>query len=184
MLLTHIYLAMLTMASPAAPASLAATKAPVATRVTPQGTADADEWKPVLHLVEQGDKFQRDGLQNARHTVRARKSHDAALAKYAAASRRLEAVLDRRGDDAETRAEAQRIARRIADSSTAATLHAANALTVQTNYRAALDRAGSVLANDPDNEDAKALIRTIQLAQASSWGWGWGGGVAPGARNQ
>ena len=180
-MLTHIYLAMLTMASPLAPAA-SVSKAPVAS-VTTQGTADSDEWKPVLRLVEQGDKLVEEGLLNARHTVRARKSHDAALAKYATASRRLQDVLDRR-DDAETKAEAQRIARRIADSATAATLNAANALTVQTNYRAALDRAGSVLAKDPDNADAKALIRTIQLAQASSWGWGWGSGVAPGARNQ
>jgi hypothetical protein len=65
---------------------------------------------------------------------------------------------------------------RIHDEGIAAALHAANMLTVRSDYKGAMDWAQRVLAFDPDNEEAKDMVETITIAEAaasSDWGWRW-----------
>jgi len=70
------------------------------------------------------------------------------------------------------------------DNGIRAALHAANMLTVQSDFKGAMEWANKILAFDPDNAEAKEMVRTIQVAAAAAgdtWGWGWStpGGPAP-----
>ena len=172
--------AALTQGPPPAVAKKAAAAPKAAADASRKSAADAAFWRSVLSCIDRGDELVQKGLLDMRHTVRARRSYDAALAQYAAASHALRTVRLTRPDDRAVHAKADRIAARIKERSVTALLHSADALIVQTSYRSALARGGQVLALDPDNADAKSLIRMIQLAQSAGCGFGWGarGGIS------
>ncbi len=127
---------------------------------------------PVLQHLQRADDKVREGLRNARRTVQATRSYEQALRFYKSASVQLQALLKRYDDDPEVQEEGAQLVQRVKDGAVQATVHAGNALTVQGDFRAALQWANDGLVLDPANEDAKALIRTIQIAQAAGNGWG------------
>ena len=127
---------------------------------------------PVLQHVQRADDKVKEGLRNARSTVQATRSYEQSLRLYKSASVELQALLKKYDEDPEVQEEGAQLVQRVKDGAVQATVHAGNALTVQGDYRAALQWANDGLVLDPANEDAKALIRTIQIAQAAGNGWG------------
>lgn len=156
----------------------AARRAAAATREASARRAEQEQqWQRIVARVEEADALVREGLRQSRRTVQATRRYERAIETYRAAWQALEGLLAQRPDDAELQERAGRLGERIQSSAAEAALHAGNALTVQGDYRSALDWANRVLAMDPGNRDAKELIRTIQIAQAASGAWGrWGGG--------
>jgi tetratricopeptide (TPR) repeat protein len=131
-------------------------------------------WAPIEKRVAEADVLVNEGLRNSRRTVQATRSFERAIALYRAAWRDAQGLLEQ-SRDPQLHEDAARLGQRIRDSAVQAALHAGNALTVQGDYRSALEWANQALAMDPGNGDAKQLIHTIQIAQAagSRWGWGW-----------
>lgn len=154
-------------------------KARTATRTVTLGEAASarrgafDEWVgPVMKRVQEADEKVKDGLRNARSTVKATNSFEQALRLYESASRDLRSIPKELADDAWVQDEVAEILQRVKNSAVQAIVHAGNALTIQGDYRSALEWASKGLAIDPANPDAKALIRTIQIAQAAGGPWG------------
>ncbi|MCU0864616.1 MAG: hypothetical protein MUC36_12530 [Planctomycetes bacterium] len=128
--------------------------------------------QPVQKQVERADALVRAGLGNARHTVQSTHSYEQALVAYRSAWVDLQAILKTAGTAAEDQQDAAELVQRIKDSALQAMLHAGNAMAVQGDYRSALAWASKGLLLDADSEDAKALVRTIQIAQSSGGPWG------------
>lgn len=132
--------------------------------------------KPIQRRIEEGDKSQREAVRKSRSTVASRTLVEKAIDQYRAAWKSLQELVEKHPDDAELARAAESMGKHLHDNAIRAALHAANVLTVQSDYKSAMDWANRVLAFDPDNAEAKEMVRTIQIAQAaasSQWGWGW-----------
>jgi hypothetical protein len=154
-----------------------------ARRVTRRAQLDAKETAVVDRALErirerltQGDTFAREAIRKSGSTVAAGKLCKRAVASYEAGAKDLAALVEKHDDEPLLAKEATLLAQQFQDHGVRAALHAANLLTVQSDYKGAMEWATSVLAYDPDNGEAKEMIRTIQLAAAaagSAWHWGW-----------
>ncbi len=132
--------------------------------------------KPIYAYIERGDKAQRQALAKSRNTSQSARLSESAIKSYKAAWKGAESLGKKHKGDAELGAELESIADRLHSSGIAAALHAANMLTVQSDYKGALEWTSKILAFDPGNAEAKAMVRTIQIAAAaasSQWGWNW-----------
>ncbi len=129
---------------------------------------------PVMKHVQDADEKVKEGLRNARTTVKATNNFEQALGLYKSASRELQSIQKTFGDDPWVQDEVGEMLQRVKESAVQAIVHAGNALTFQGDYRSALEWANKGLALDPANPDAKSLIRTIQIAKAAEGSWdGW-----------
>jgi hypothetical protein len=135
--------------------------------------------------LAKGDKASREAVRKSRSTVASTNLCEMAIDAYKAGWKKLQAVLEKAGDDLALTEEAGSLGQQLQDNAIRAALHAANNLTVQSDYKGAMDWANRILAFDPENAEAKEMVRTIQIAEAaasSNWGWGWsvpGGGAPP-----
>lgn len=128
----------------------------------------------VAERVARGTKAYGAALRT-RSTTTAARLCEQAIEHFTAAHRSLEKVLE----DAPRGASTQRafaLGRELNDTGVAAALHAATMLGVQSDYRGAREWTQRVLAFDPGNADAKALMRTLTVAEAVAaddlrWGW-------------
>lgn len=139
--------------------------------------------KPIDRAVKKGDEYLRKAISSSRQWTQSTNNASKAVDAYKAAWKDLEKLQKKYPDDADFSREAESIAQHIHDDGIRAALHAANMLTVRSDYKGAMDWANRVLAFDPGNAEAKEMVRTIQIAGAaasSNWGWGWG----VGARNR
>jgi hypothetical protein len=145
--------------------------------------------QPIHKRIDEGEKCQREAIRKSRTTVASTRLCERAVEHYKAAWQSLQALVAKYADDDDLAAAAASIGKQLHDNAISAALHAANMLTVQSDYKGAMDWANRILALEPDNREAKEMMRTIQVAQAaasSEWGWGWrvGGGVpVPDPRN-
>jgi hypothetical protein len=138
--------------------------------------------KPIYANIEKGDKTQRQALAKSRNTSQSARLSESAIKSYKAAWKAAESLGKKNKGDAELGAELESIADRLHSNAIDAALHAANMLTVQSDYKGALEWTSKILAFDPGNAEAKAMVRTIQIASAaasSQWGWGWGRSAQP-----
>jgi len=126
----------------------------------------------VQKQVGRADELVRTGLRNARSTVQSTNLYEKAIAGYRSAWVDLQALLKQRGLDPADQEDAAELVQRVKDSAMQAILHAGNATAMQGDYRAALAWASKGLLMDAENQEAKALIRTIQIAQSSGGPWG------------
>jgi hypothetical protein len=132
--------------------------------------------EPIQSKMAAGDKLLRDSYTKAKNTGAAAQASTKAIAEYKAAWKAAQALGEKYPDDAELQAEVASIGDTLHDHAIRAALQAANVLTIQGDYRGALDWANRIIAFDPDNAEAKEMLRTIQLASAASsgdWAWGW-----------
>jgi tetratricopeptide (TPR) repeat protein len=132
--------------------------------------------KPIKKQVEDGDKKQREAVRKSRYTVESANLCDKAIDLYRKAWKELEALVAKYPDDGDLATEVASLGAHLHDNAIRAALHAANMLTVQSDYKGAMEWANKILAYDPDNAEAKEMVRTIQVAQAAAageWGWGW-----------
>lgn len=140
--------------------------------------------KPIRERIAQGDKQQKDAIAQSRSTVKSTRLCEQSIESYKAAWKSTQDLAAKFPDDADLAEEVSALGHRLQDSAIRSALHAANMLTVQSDYKGAMDWTTRILALDPDNAEAKEMMRTIQLASAaasSNWGWGWSvvGGVDP-----
>ncbi|MEQ1632144.1 MAG: hypothetical protein ABL997_07205 [Planctomycetota bacterium] len=132
--------------------------------------------KPIREKVAQGDKLASQGLAKSRNTSQSAKLSEQSIDAYKSAWKGLEDLSKQLENDAELASEASELASHIHDNGIRAALHAANMLTVQSDYKGALDWTARILKFDPTNDDARSMMQTIQLAEAEaseSWRWNW-----------
>lgn len=136
----------------------------------------ARKLKPIREKVAQGDKMASQGVAKSRNTSQSAKLSEQAIDAYKAAWKGLEDLSKQLEGDAELASEASLLASRIHDNGIRAALHAANMLTVQSDYKGALDWTARILKFDPNNDEARSMMQTIQMAEAEaseSWRWNW-----------
>jgi hypothetical protein len=123
-----------------------------------------------------GDKSLKEAVAKSRSTVASSNLCEKAIEAYKAAWKTLQDLNEKNGDDADFQRAAAPLSQQLQTNGIRAALHAANVLTVQSDYKGAMDWANRVLAFDPENAEAKEMVRTIQTAAAAAsgdWGWGW-----------
>jgi tetratricopeptide (TPR) repeat protein len=135
------------------------------------------------HLTK-GDKLSREAISKSGSTVQSTNLCEKAIDAYKAGWKKLQDLIEKSGDDFAIAKEASSLSQRFQENGIRAALHAANMLTVQSDFKGAMEWANRILAFDPDNAEAKEMVRTIQVAAAAAgdtWGWGWStpGGPAP-----
>ncbi len=132
--------------------------------------------KPIQKHIADGDKCQREAVVKSSSTVASSNLCEKAIDHYKAAWKALQALGEKYPDDVDLERSIASMGKQLHDNAIRAALHAANVLTVQSNYKGAMDWATKVLAYEPDNAEAKEMVRTIQIASAAAsnqWGWGW-----------
>lgn len=130
--------------------------------------------KPILAQIEAGDRRMREALRNSRRTAQTTRLAGSALDAYRAAWAEAQKLQKAHPDHDELAAELGALAVAIEERSVKASLHAANAMTMQSDFRQAMDWVERALEIDPDNADAKELRHTILIASAAAGGFGWG----------
>lgn len=126
--------------------------------------------------IAKGDKLSREAIGKSRSTTQSANLCEKAVDAYRAGGKKLKEVLDLAAEDPVLAKEAGELSQRLHDHGIRAALHAANVLTVQSDYKGAMDWANRVIAFDPDNEEAKEMVKTIQMAEAAAsndWHWRW-----------
>lgn len=144
-------------------------------------------FRPIEARIEAGDKLYREAVAKSRNTSQSSNLAERAINSYRAAWQSLQDLQKKFPDDASVAQEVVVLGSRLQDSAIRAALHAANVLTVQSDFRNALEWCSKILAFDPENAEAKEMRRTIQIAAAAAsaqWGWGWGGGVVGGGQGR
>jgi tetratricopeptide (TPR) repeat protein len=130
----------------------------------------------IYKQIETGEKSQRDATANSGKTGQATNKYETAFNSYKSAWQAAQALLKANKDEDWVKEAVGDIGQRLHKNAVATCLGAASALTVQSDYRNALEWANKILTFDPDNGEAKDMIRHIQLCQASAsggWGLGW-----------
>jgi hypothetical protein len=134
--------------------------------------------QPIMRRIETGDARMREAMRNSRRTVQTTKLAEQAVEQWRAAWDAARQLQSRFPDDAALATEIAALGEDLRARSVRASLHAANALTIQSDFRSALEWVDRVAAIDPDNADVREMRRTIQFASAAAGGWGWGWGPA------
>ncbi len=132
--------------------------------------------KPIYDKVTQGDKLQTQGIAKSKNTGQSAKLCEQSIDAYKAAGKALQELGKQLVEDADLAKEARVLGSHIHDSGIRSALHVANMLTVQSDFKNAMDWTTRILAFDPSNLEAKAMRHTIEVAQAEaseSWRWNW-----------
>jgi tetratricopeptide (TPR) repeat protein len=133
--------------------------------------------KPIEKHIADGDKSYAEAVRKSSKTVASARLCDQAVDHYRTAFKSLQALLEKFPEDEELARDAETMVGHLHDNAIRAALHAANMLTVQSDYKGAMEWANRILAFEPDNAEAKEMVRTIQIAAAAAsndWRWGWG----------
>ncbi len=130
--------------------------------------------KPIRAQIDVGDRRLREALRNSLRTAQTTRLAGTAIDAYRAAWADAQKLQKAHPDDEDLARELAALAVAIEERSVRASLHAANAMTLQSDFRQALRWVDRALEIDPDNADAKELRNTILLANAAAGGFGWG----------
>lgn len=132
--------------------------------------------QPIEKEVDKADKIYRDAVRKSRSTSTSTRLCERAVDSYKKSWDALQKLVNQHPQDEVLQETAEDLAARMESGAIRAALHAANMLTFQSNYKEAMEWTQRVLAFDPDNREAKDMLRTIQISSAaasSNWGWGW-----------
>lgn len=132
--------------------------------------------KPIRTNIERGDKRYRDAVRKSRSTTASSKLCEKAIGDYRKAWQALQKLMEAHPKDRGLALLGTEMTKHIHDNAIRAALHAANMLTVRSDYKGAMEWAQKVIAFDPDNEEAKEMVKTITMAEAAAsgeWRWGW-----------
>ncbi len=149
-----------------------------AKRSKDQQTALQKKLEPIRVKNAKGDKELAKAISQSNSTAASVKSCEVAVGAYKDAWKQAQEVLKQSEDDPEAQEEIAALTDHAADRAIAAALHAANMLVVQSDYPGATEWVNRILKFDPDNEEAKEMLTTIQLASAAAgdrddYRWGW-----------
>jgi hypothetical protein len=152
-------------------------------RLDDRARADLErQLRPIRRNIETGDRRLRDAIAQSRRTSRSVGLASQAIDAYRSAWTTAEALRAEHPENDELGLEIEDIAGHIHDHGIQAALHAANMLTIQTDFRGAMDWVTKVMEFDPGNAEAQEMLRTIQLEDASSSDFVWRGWGGPGNR--
>ncbi len=132
--------------------------------------------KPIQKEIEKADKYYGDAVRKSRSTAQSAKLCDRAVKDYTKAWKATNKLTGEYPDDHHLAMVAAEMTHHIHDNALRAALHAANMLTNQSDYKGAMEWAQRILQLEPDNKEAKEMVKTIQLAEAEAsgqWRWGW-----------
>ena len=132
--------------------------------------------EPIQREIDHGDARYREAVRKSRSTATSSNLCGEAVRYYKKAWESLQKLLARHPDDKHLATVGGDMTHHIHDNAIRAALHAANMLTVQSDYKGAMDWAQKVLKFDPNNAEAKAMVHTIEMTEADAsgdWGWGW-----------
>jgi tetratricopeptide (TPR) repeat protein len=131
--------------------------------------------KPIAQDVEKGTKAYQQAMRKNNTGASARLCEQS-IEHFKKAYRALNALMEKNPDEPTLAAAATTLGKEMHDTAIAAALHAASMLCIQSDYKNAMEWAQKVLAFDPGNADAKAMVNTITTAAAEAgdeWRWGW-----------
>ena len=139
--------------------------------------ADIDRrLKPIVADIDKGNAAYADAVRKSNKTVASTNLCEKAINFYKKAYKSLETLVKKHPDDQHLANVSADLGKEMHDNAIQAALHAANMLTVQSDFKGAMSWAQKVLAYEPDNAEAKQMVQTITLASAAAsgnWGWGW-----------
>ncbi len=131
---------------------------------------------PVRERVALGERRLSEAIACSAQTVKSARLAQSAIEAYRAAWSSAQELAARAGEDPLLSEELVDLGERTQEQIIRAALHAANVLTVQSDYKAALRWIDEALVIEPEQREALELRRTIQVAAAAAgniWGWGW-----------
>jgi tetratricopeptide (TPR) repeat protein len=132
--------------------------------------------KPIQKDMQQGDKYLGDAIRKSRSTAASAKLCDQAVDSYKRSYKALQDLVAKFPDDGDLSTSASSLVAHMHDQAIRAGLHAANMLTVQSDFKGAMEWAQRILAFEPENAEAKEMVKTIQMASAEAsgdWDWRW-----------
>ncbi len=125
--------------------------------------------------LERADRYLARAQRESRRTVYSARRGEAAAHYYREAEEAAAQALDGAALDDPSTERLLALRHRASDGALRAMLRIANARTTQGDYRGALEWVDRVAVLAPDNEQARELRRTIQIASSVPVGWlGWG----------
>jgi len=141
----------------------------------------------IVKEVERGEKDYSSAIRKSGSTTASKNLCESAIGHFKKAYQELGKLIGANPDDTELATAAAPITQQIHNQGIAAALHAANMLCVRSDYKNAMEWAQKVIAFDPENKEAKEMVKTITAAEADSseiWGWTWPTVGRSRARNQ
>ena len=149
-----------------------------------QQAALEKSFEPIRSKSAKGDKELSKAIAQSKNTAASAKACENAVAAYKDAFEQAQQLSKKVEDDAAAQQELTTLVDHMVDSALRAAFHAANVLVLQSDYKAATDWVNRILKFQPDNEEAKEMLKTIQLASAAGadrddhryGGWRRGGG--------
>ncbi|MCR9246852.1 MAG: hypothetical protein NXI31_17605 [bacterium] len=142
--------------------------------------------EPIRRTVQRGDGLLRQAIAKSRQMTKSANLASKAIDTYRSAWRTASALQQKFPQDKPLAVEIESLANHLHDHSIRAALHAANTLTVRSDFVGAMEWVQQVLALDPSNREAREMRQTIAVAGAAAsgpWGWGLGNGnpLTPGS---
>jgi tetratricopeptide (TPR) repeat protein len=149
-----------------------------AKRAASQQAALEKKLEPIRSKLAQGDKEYAKAVSQSKNTAASARACEAAVSQYKEAWKQAQDLTKASPDDIELQTEVAELSDAIVEHGLRAALHAANVLTLQSDYKSATDWVNRILKFDPDNEAAKEMLETIQVAQAAAgnrddYRYGW-----------
>ena len=117
--------------------------------------------KPIRRAVQQGDDLLREAVGKSRSMTKSANLATRAIEVYRAAWRDAAKLQAKTPTDKPLVIEIEELANHLHDHSVRAALHAANMLTVRSDFNGAMEWVQRVLALDPTNAEAREMQRTI-----------------------
>ncbi len=130
----------------------------------------------IVKDVERGEKDYSSAIRKSGSTTASKNLCESAIGHFKKAYQALGKLVADHPDDSDLAAAAAPITQQIHNQGIAAALHAANMLCVRSDYKNAMEWAQKVIAFDPDNKEAKEMVKLITAAEADAsdnWGWTW-----------
>ncbi len=128
----------------------------------------------VRELTERGDERLRRAYAVSASTRESERLSRQAIEDYESAWKLVQELASDYPDHGQLQGMVLDLGQRYEADVIRASLHAASVLTTQTDYPGAEEWVRKVLQIDPENVNAKEMLRHIQLANAAAWPWRWG----------
>ena len=132
-----------------------------------QAAALEKSFEPIRSKSAKGDKELSKAISQSKDTAASARSCESAVAAYKDAFQQAQELSKKLEEDPAAQQELTSLVDHIVSSALRAAMHAANVLVLQSDYKSATDWVNRILKFDPDNEEAKEMLKTIQLASAA-----------------
>ncbi|MEM9379703.1 MAG: hypothetical protein AAGB93_07100 [Planctomycetota bacterium] len=125
---------------------------------------------PIVKSIEEAEKVHRKALLGSRKRGNALRECDRAIKRYDSALKGLEKLVADSSGDRALVSELAALGQRATTGRYDALLTSASLYLTRGQFNNALEQTNTVLADDPNNKEAKAMRARIEVA-ANDWGW-------------